>query len=102
MMFFRKLQEDFAGQPEKSSPAGRNSPIVCKRPAAALFEMTKISRVLFLILLIGAPAHGANYFIDGKSAASNDQNPGTELLPWRSVAKANATLLPGDTVLIKE
>ncbi len=51
----------------------------------------------FCLLLIAAPALGANYFV---SAAGNDANPGTSAdLPWRTLAKVNSRdFSPGDVV----
>ena len=47
-----------------------------------------------------APA-AAGYYIDTAHPAASDSNPGTEALPWKTVTKANQTLVAGDTVYIK-
>ena len=46
---------------------------------------------------------GPVYFVDRDSlgGACADTNPGTETQPWCSVAKANATLVAGDTVYLR-
>ncbi len=43
----------------------------------------------------------AGYYIDTNNANAGDSNPGTEALPWKTIAKANQTLIEGDTVYIK-
>jgi Ca2+-binding RTX toxin-like protein len=49
------------------------------------------------MLVWAGPASAALFFV---SPAGSDANPGTEQLPWRTIAKANSTLGPGDTVFI--
>lgn len=39
------------------------------------------------------------YFIDGSTG--DDSNAGTEASPWKTIGKANATLVPGNTVYIR-
>ena len=53
--------------------------------------------VCLTIPLFSDAASGATYFLatDGR-----DDNPGTTKLSWRTLAKANATLQPGDTVCL--
>jgi hypothetical protein len=41
---------------------------------------------------------GPKYYVD---PAGDDDHPGTETEPWRTLAKANATLEPGDTVIVR-
>jgi parallel beta-helix repeat protein len=45
----------------------------------------------------------ATYYVDGAAANAADENPGTEALPWKTIARAGGApeLRPGDTVLIK-
>jgi hypothetical protein len=47
------------------------------------------------------PEGAAAYYVDGNNPLASDSNPGTESLPWRTIAKANTTLVAGDTVYIK-
>jgi len=53
--------------------------------------------VLILALALAVPALGAEYYLspDGDDAAA-----GSRQAPWLSIAKANATLAPGDTVTL--
>ena len=58
------------------------------------------ARFAFALVLIGAgAAHAATYYV---SLLGNDANPGSLASPWRTVAKANSRLLPGDQVLIAD
>lgn len=41
------------------------------------------------------------YFVDTNNSSANDSNPGTEALPWKTIARANQRLSAGDTVYIK-
>ena len=41
------------------------------------------------------------YYVDGSNPNASDSNPGTESLPWKTISKANKTLVAGDTVYIK-
>ncbi len=52
-------------------------------------------------LLSGKPLHAAEYYIDQAHPSANDANSGTASLPWKTITKANASLMPGDTVYIK-
>jgi len=45
-----------------------------------------------------APAPGATYYV---STNGNDDGPGTEQQPWRTIQKAEGTLVSGETVLIE-
>jgi len=49
----------------------------------------------------GPPNPVATYYIDTNNASASDSNPGTEALPWKTITKANQTLVAGDTVYIK-
>ena len=60
--------------------------------------------ILGLALLVGlgrlSPVRAAatTYYI---APTGNDTNPGTEAQPWLTLQKATTTLMPGDTVLVK-
>lgn len=54
--------------------------------------------VLLAALLSATPALSATYVV---SLTGSDANDGSLLSPWRTIAKANAELLPGDTVFIR-
>src|SRR4029450_6710232 len=43
----------------------------------------------------------ATYYVDKAHAKASDSNPGTEALPWKTIQKAAATLIAGDTVYVK-
>lgn len=45
------------------------------------------------------PPVSVSYFVDNTSG--NDANPGTNILPWKSIDKVNAMLLAGDNVYFK-
>ena len=47
--------------------------------------------------------HAAVYYVDGVAEGASDANPGTEALPWRTIARAGsaAELASGDTVLVR-
>jgi len=51
---------------------------------------------LFLMTLLGT-----DYYVDQSHQNANDNNPGTLTSPWKTITKANQTLLAGDTVFIK-
>ena len=46
-------------------------------------------------------AEAAEYFVDQAHPIASDQNPGTIDRPWKTIAKANQTLIAGDNVYIK-
>ncbi|MGH8502861.1 MAG: DUF1565 domain-containing protein [Gammaproteobacteria bacterium] len=64
-------------------------------------RMTKAFGKVFAalsVLALGTNAlYGADYYV---SPTGNDTNPGSESKPWRSIAKANDSLHPGDTVYL--
>lgn len=45
--------------------------------------------------------NASNYYIDQNHPSASDQNPGTIDQPWKTLTKANQTLVGGDTVFIK-
>jgi len=53
-----------------------------------------------LFLLANAYAYAGNKYIS--EASGNDKNPGTQLLPWRTIAKVSSSAFkPGDSILFK-
>jgi len=56
--------------------------------------MNSIAAILICACVVPVCAGAADYIV---SPHGSDSNPGTEGQPWRSVAKANETLMPGDT-----
>jgi parallel beta-helix repeat protein len=61
--------------------------------------LVAVAAALFLLI----PLHAATYYVDGTNPKAADTNPGTEVSPWKTIARAGkaAELKPGDTVLIK-
>jgi len=56
----------------------------------------------FLLGMSISPALSATYYVDANHPLASDGNAGTaESRPWKTISKANSTLQPGDTVLIK-
>lgn len=56
---------------------------------------------LLVALFLALPAAAADYYIDQNASNASDQNPGTAASPWKTIGKANSTLVAGDTVYIK-
>lgn len=58
---------------------------------------------LFIMFTIVSPlkAEAIDYYVDQSHSNASDQNPGTIDLPWKTITKANQTLVAGDTVYIK-
>jgi parallel beta-helix repeat protein len=42
------------------------------------------------------------YYVDNGNVNASDSNPGSAALPWLTIQKAAATMMPGDTAVIKE
>jgi hypothetical protein len=61
--------------------------------------------ILFVVVLViyfiagGSKIEAATYYIDGVNG--NDKNPGNFDLPWKTIAKANATLQETDIVYVR-
>ena len=53
------------------------------------------------ILTITIIPDESGYYIDTNNLEASDSNPGTSALPWKTISKANQTLVAGDTVYIK-
>lgn len=62
--------------------------------------------LFFAALTLSAVTPGysfaATYYVDQSNPSASDSNPGTEPLPWKTLYKAAATLVAGDTVLVKQ
>ncbi|HOI54000.1 MAG TPA: right-handed parallel beta-helix repeat-containing protein [Phycisphaerae bacterium] len=52
-------------------------------------------------LFVTTSALAATYYVDQNHPAASDSNPGTEALPWKTLAKAAAAMYPGDTTIAK-
>ena len=57
--------------------------------------------VVILIIAIPLQAQANVFYVDQSHPVANDMNPGTIDLPWKTINKANQTLVAGDTVHIK-
>lgn len=57
-----------------------------------------IATVSLTLLFSSAPLLAAEYYV---AKTGNDSAPGTLSRPWKTIAKANSTLAPGDTVYIR-
>jgi hypothetical protein len=64
--------------------------------------MLRIALFLWIVALVAAPTWAADYYVDTSNSSASDLNPGTASAPWKTIAKANSTLLAGDTVYIKQ
>jgi PKD repeat protein len=51
--------------------------------------------------MVNVIPEAAGYCVDTNNPGASDSNPGTEALPWKTISKANQTLVAGDTVYIK-
>ena len=46
--------------------------------------------------------HTRTYYVSQKHPKANDNNPGTQELPWKTISRAAATLAPGERVIVLE
>jgi len=72
--------------------AGEYGATLTVRSGLASDEVTRV---------ISVSDDAAGYFVDAGNASASDSNPGTQTLPWKTIAKANQVLNAGDTVYIK-
>ena len=75
-----------------------NKPIL--KPNNRLLTKTTFFTVLVTLVCIILPSvvWGQTYYVD---TTGNDGNPGTLSQPWKTISKANSTLIAGDTVYIR-
>jgi len=59
------------------------------------------SVLLVLMFTVANPLWATDYYVDQNHPVANDQNTGTIDRPWKTIAKANTTLVAGDTAYIK-
>src|SRR5258708_39586137 len=52
------------------------------------------------ICALAMNASAAVYYVDGNNASANDSNSGIASAPWKTISKANSTLVAGGTVFI--
>ncbi|MGZ3770151.1 MAG: choice-of-anchor Q domain-containing protein [Bdellovibrio sp.] len=89
------------------SVANYNSSLAPQGGNTVFFSQSRVIKstiILFLLvtglfgITIGSSAFAATtYFV---STSGSDSNPGTQSLPWKTIGKANAVMIAGDTALI--
>ncbi len=107
------------GSPRTCAPEASGSPakvemMVRKRstkaallPAAMNSFQVNTGPFIALVLLslgaFGFPVAGraTDYYVDTSNPAASDANPGSAASPWKTISKANQTLVAGDTAYIK-
>ncbi len=62
--------------------------------------MVGLGVFLTYIALSTNGAHSAEYFVDRNHASANDSNPGTQVLPWRTIQRAANVMQHGDTCYV--
>ena len=69
-----------------------------RQPAFRTFAAPGRALLALALILFGAvPAAAATYYV---SPGGSDSNTGTQAAPWRTLSKANATLVAGDACMI--
>src|SRR5215471_21254124 len=46
------------------------------------------------------PVSATTYFVDTSNSAAANTNSGTQAQPWKTIAKAASTMMPGDTTIV--
>lgn len=64
-----------------------------------IFSMIFIILLIYSILSLPEEISSPKYYV---ALDGNDNNPGTEKQPWRTITKAANTVVPGNTVYVKE
>ena len=69
--------------------------------------MTNCGRVKAALLLaalfaVCSQTRAADFYVDTGNPNANDNNPGSSSQPWKTIAKANQTLMAGQRVYIKQ
>jgi hypothetical protein len=59
--------------------------------------------LMFILFTVASPAiaQASDYYVDTNNGSASDSNPGTSSMPWKTITKANQTLVAGDTLFIK-
>lgn len=63
-------------------------------------RMTVSVLIILAILVVCPSVWAATYYVSG--IKGDNLNPGTLEKPWKTIAKANSSLLPGDTVFVMQ
>ena len=53
------------------------------------------------VIASGSVTYAGTYYVDRSHSQASDSNSGTAALPWKTIHKAAATLIAGDTVYVK-
>lgn len=62
----------------------------------------RIQNIFFLLLFFSPQLlRASTYYVDTKNPQSNDNNPGSEILPWKTIEKSSTTMAAGDTTIVK-
>ena len=72
-----------------------------KEIASTLHTLELAWLLLLSVFAIAPQAWAADYYVDQSHPNASDQNAGTIDEPWRTITKANQSLVAGDTVYIK-
>ena len=66
--------------------------------------LSVISLSVYLVLFMGdlAPEDDSAATVYYLSPNGSDSNPGTSANPWKTIVKANSSISPGDTVILKD
>ena len=57
---------------------------------------------LGVVLVLSSPGLAGTYHVAQEHPRASDDNPGSEEAPWKTVSKAAAEMLPGDTAVIHQ
>lgn len=57
-------------------------------------------KLLFMLLLFAATAHAETYYVGKADTSASDLNPGTIVEPWRTIGRAAAVMVAGDSVFV--
>ncbi len=71
---------------------------MCYKPEISRLSGMQLLSIVLLILFTAYSGFGADFYV---ATTGNDSDPGTEALPWKTLAKAGSTALAGDTVYIR-
>ena len=61
----------------------------------------RIPALLAVTIALCSPSWATSFYVDTGNPSASDSNPGTASLPWKTITKANQTLVAGDTVQIR-
>jgi serralysin len=65
------------------------------------FRIPTVTLTALLCVLAAAPVGAATYYVDTNRSAASDGNPGSQLQPWKTIAKAASAMVAGDTAIVQ-